>query len=167
VFKGAHSGLTPCNGRYELQMNPANKKEARCALTAKKIRYWDYIPAVFGYEAEDKYAPCPFAGPWFQWMRNLTTCYAVGRQHGLKPAFVVVYADGPGLSMAGRIHTPEWQWLNSRVEPTAVTFRTMSYQTLLRLAREVSPANPVWPELTAWVNRKIRSVCGPEAESFA
>jgi hypothetical protein len=162
VAKGKHKGMAPCTGWYQLQTNPANGKEARCALTAKKIKYWDHIPAVFGYAADVTLAPCPFAGAWFQWMRNLTTCRAVGQQYGLKPAFAVVYADGPGLSMASRIGSAEWLWLKSRVDPAEVTFEALSYQALVALAQRASPASPVWPELAAWVNRKISSVCGPQ-----
>ena len=162
VAKGKHKGMAPCSGQYVLQTNPANGKEARCALTAKKIKYWDHIQAVFGYNPEVNVAPCPFAGPWFQWMRNLTTCRAVGSHYGLKPAFVVVYADGPGLSTARRIGQPGWTWLRSRVDPAAVTFETLSYQALVAMAVRASPGNPVWPELARWVNRKISSVCGPQ-----
>ncbi len=32
--------------------------------------------------------------------------------------------------------------------------------SLLGLARQAEPAEPVWAELTAWVERKINSVCG-------
>jgi hypothetical protein len=141
-------------------VNPANKLEGRCALSAKGIAYWDFIPDVFGYSAETSIAPCPFAGPWFQWMRNLTTAYAVAKRHRLQPAFVMAFADGPGLAMAQRIQGTDWQWLGNRVDPAYVSFRALSIQQLLHLASQAVRADPILGDLTGWVRRKIDSVCG-------
>jgi hypothetical protein len=160
IGRGRHKGLRQCSGHFVPQVNPVNGAQARCALNAKGIRYWDFIPDVFGYDAGQSYAPCPFAGAWFQWMRNLTTCVAVARAHGLKAAFVVVYADGPGLPMAERVRQAEWRWLESRVDPGVVTFRALSYQRLLALARQADRDDAVWRELEAWVARKVAAVCG-------
>jgi hypothetical protein len=165
---GPRRGTRQCSGEYRLQPNPANGKLRmnRCALTAKKIRYWDVIPEVFGYDAGLDYAPCPFAGSWFQWMRNLATCAAVSRQQQVQPAFVVVYADGPGLPMAARVRSAEWQWLEARINPAAIKFRAMSYQALLTLAQASAPGDPVWPALAAWVARKVTSVCGIQSWDY-
>jgi hypothetical protein len=166
IATGQRRGTRQCNGDYRLQPNPANGKLARCALTAKKVRYWDVIPEVFGYESALDHAPCPFAGPWFQWMRNLTTCAAVSREQQLRPAFVVVYADGPGLPMAARVRGAEWQWLEARINPAVVKFQAISYQALLDLAQASAPGDPIWPELAAWVARKITSVCGIQSWDY-
>jgi hypothetical protein len=160
IAAGRHRGLRQCSGYYSPQVNPVNQREARCALTAKGIAYWDVIPTVFGYPAAASIAPCPFAGPWFQWMRNLTTCYAVARHLHLRSAFVLAYAEGPGLPMSQRVHQPDWQWLLNRVDPAAVVIQALALQSLLRLAAESDPLEPVWTELSAWVTRKIDSVCG-------
>jgi hypothetical protein len=157
---GRRKGLRQCNGHYVPQVNPANKLEGRCALSAKGIAYWDFIPDVFGYSAETSIAPCPFAGPWFQWMRNLTTAYAVAKRHRLQPAFVMAFADGPGLAMAQRIQGADWQWLGNRVDPAYVSFRALSIQQLLHLASQAVRADPILGDLTGWVRRKIDSVCG-------
>ncbi len=167
IHKGRRAGLRQCTGHYLPQINPALPvkkgqvaQPARCALSAKGLRYWDYVPEVFGFDAGTNFTPCPFAGPWFQWMRNLTTAAAVGRHNHLRPAFVVIYADEPRLPMATRVRQPEWQRLQSLVNPAAVTFRAQSYQRLLALASRADPADEVWPELSLWVDRKIASVCG-------
>jgi hypothetical protein len=160
IAAGRRKGLVQCNGHYLPQTNPANGRKANCALAAKGIRYWELIPEIFGYAADASYAPCPFAGAWFQWMRNLATCFAVARRDGRQPAFVVVYADWPGLPMAERIRLAEWRWLESRVDPAAIRFRTLSFQAMAELARQALPADPVWPELAAWVEGKIASVGG-------
>ena len=163
IAAGRRKGLVQCNGHYAFQTNPANGREARCALTAKGIGYWDVIPLVFDYDAYASYAPCPFAGPWFQWMRNLTCCAAVAGKAGLKAAFVVVYADGPGLPMVERLKSAEWQRLQSRLQPRPVRFDTLSYQGLLALARQAAPADGIWPELSAWVEHKIDNACRQRA----
>jgi len=168
IATGPRKGTRQCSGDYRLQPYPANGRlhAVRCALTAKKIRYWDVIPEVFGYDAGVDYAPCPFAGPWFQWMRNLTTCAAVSRKYQLQPAFVVVYADGPGLPMAARVRSAAWQWLAARINPAVITFQALSYQALLALACESAPNDAVWRELAAWVERKVTSVCGMQSWDY-
>ncbi len=153
-------GRAPCNGHYMPQAHPVTGEIARCALSARGIGYWDVIPTIFDYDAAGTYAPCPFAGPRFQWMRNLATCAAVAAANGLRPAVVVVYADGPGLPMAERVRQPEWTSLAGRLNPAAITFTALSFQSVVELARRADPADPLWAELAAWVQRKIDTVTG-------
>lgn len=148
-----------CNGNYEPQVNPANGKAARCALTAKDIRYWDVIPRVFQIDGNQSHVPCPFAGPTYQWMRNLALCWSVARARNLKPAFVVVYADGPGLPMAGKVRSPEWAQFTAQVRADAIRIRAHSYQELIRLAEAAAPAErPLLHALAGWVQGKIDKV---------
>lgn len=156
---GPHKGLRQCTGSYMWQVNPVDGAEARCALTAKGIRYWDLVPRVFDYDPDQSYLDCPFAGPWFQWMRNLTVCFEVARHAGLRPAVVVAYADGPGLPMAARVRSAEWARLLGRLQPDAVAFRALPFQTLIAWAQQAARADPVWPDLAAWVQAKIDAVC--------
>lgn len=157
---GPHRGQRQCDGRYMFQVNPATGQEARCALSAKGLAYWDVIPQVFDYDAGQSYFDCPFAGPWFQWMRNLTVCYAAARASGRRPAFVVAYADGPGLPMAARVRSADWSRLLSRLQPGAIRVQALAYQDLLRTAQAACPDDPVWPSLARWVEGKIATVCG-------
>ena len=62
---GLNKGLKQCNGSYEKQTNPVNKKIERCALTGKGIRYWNVIPQIFDYITDVDYTPCPFKGSWY------------------------------------------------------------------------------------------------------
>lgn len=153
-------GLRQCNGSYMWQTNPVNQLEARCALSAKGIRYWELIPQVFDYDADGSYIVCPFAGAWFQWMRNLIGCYARAQHLGLRPAFVVAYADVPGLGMARRVQSPEWERLHGRLQPNTVSLHTLSYQSLIALAQAAAPTDPVWPALAAWVAGKLAHIVG-------
>jgi hypothetical protein len=77
----------------------------------------------------------------------------------------VVYADGPGLSMAARVKSAQWQRLEGRHQPRAITFRAMSYQALLKLAVETAPGDATWLALTAWVQRKIDQVCASKLDA--
>ncbi len=155
---GQRKGESQCNGSYMWQTNSANGQEGRCLLTTKGIRYWEVIPTIFDYDANESYFQCPFRGSWFQWMRNLIVCKAAAQKAGLKPAVVVVYADAPGLPMATRVKSEEWEKLNGRLQPSAITFEAMSFQTLLTLAREALPNHSTLVELEAWVQGKISRV---------
>ncbi len=142
--------LPQCNGNYEPQTNPRNKLTARCALTAKGVRYWDWIPQLFTIDNDRDYAPCPFAGPWYQWMRNLTVCAAMAQASGRIAAFAVVYVERRGLAMA------RYDWAPFRVAlRPEVSFNTLSFQRVLELAAMVAPQDQEWPKLQTWVETKI------------
>ena len=66
LSSGEHEGIIQCDGNYRQQTNPVNEKTARCALSAKGIRYWKYIPRYFELDADVDREPCPFAGPAYQ-----------------------------------------------------------------------------------------------------
>jgi hypothetical protein len=156
--------LRQCNGRYEAQVNPVNGREARCALTAKSIRYWEEIPRVFHLDAQTDHSPCPFRGPKYQWMRNLTLCKALAGRDG-RGGFVVVYADAPGLPFATKVHGDGWQQLRRLVRSDAVGFAAVSYQAFLaecvdRLREAEQPVEQ-WERLQEWVNHQIARVARP------
>jgi hypothetical protein len=159
---GANKGLAQCNGNHEMQTNPINNSTARCALSSKGIRYWEIIPEVLDYRSEADYRPCPFAGPWFQWMRNLTCCKLIADKLGLTPAVVLTYAEGPGLPMAEKItgkRSADWTTFTSHLRAGAPSFQPISFQQFVSLAMEavVDGAGNVrvWQELEQWVMRKI------------
>jgi hypothetical protein len=80
LSKGANEGMRQCNGNYEEQVNPVNKKLGRCALTAKGVRSWDLIPDVMNIDANMDHTPCPVAGGSYQWMRNLVAARALSKR---------------------------------------------------------------------------------------
>lgn len=167
LAEGAHQGQRQCNGRYGHQTNPVTGRTGRCALTAKGIRYWDAIPTLFRHRSDQDHTPCPFAGSWYQWMRNLAVCWEVARTStpALAAGFCVVYADSEGLPFAQKIRSPEWTRFVEALRPEAVRFGTMPYQGLIgQWIRSISEAGRVpglWNELLAWVRRKIEEVAGP------
>lgn len=160
---GKHRGLVQCNGAYTPQINPANGRRAACALTAKGIHYWDLIPEVFSIPSDLGYLRCPFAGPWFQWMRNLTVCLAAARHSNRQPAFVLVYADGPTLPVAERLKSDEWLRFTCQLRPNVIALQALSFQRLGNLAQAACPSDPLWADLSGWIRRKIGDVCRARA----
>jgi hypothetical protein len=153
------NGGAQCNGHYELQINPKNGVTNRCALSGKQIRYWEVIPQVFRLDAKRDYRPCPFAGPTYQWMRNLLVGYEQARSLHKQAAVIIVYADAPHLSMAKKVRSSEWTQFVQTVKQEGVTLQVRSYQEILLLAQEVARGNEtneqVWTALAEWVDRKI------------
>jgi hypothetical protein len=158
--KGAHKGLRQCNGNYEEQVNPVNGKSSRCALTAKGVRYWDLIPDALNIDACIDHTPCPVAGGSYQWMRNLVAARALSLKAGVPAVFGLVYADGP-FPMAKKLKDPTWKkQLTSSVAGRAVHLEAVSYQELIRVARDTASAEDlkVLDDLREWVQRKFDEV---------
>jgi len=157
--RGHHAGQVQCDGRYRSQVNPVTKVESRCALTGKGIRYWERIPRLFRDRGETDDGPCPFAGPWFQWMRNVVLCEWVASHEQLTPAFVVVYADAPGLPFAEKMRRQGMADFQAALRPEAITFQAISYQSLLAVAEEAASGAGMdtaqWQRLREWVETKI------------
>jgi hypothetical protein len=128
-------------------------------LSGKQIRYWEVIPQVFRLDAKSDHHPCPFAGPAYQWMRNILVGYEQARRLHKQAAVVIVYADAPHLSMAKKVRSSEWTQFVQTVKQDDVTLQVRSYQEILLLAQEVARGNEtneqVWTELAEWVDRKI------------
>ena len=156
IASGRHAGMEQCSGAYVEQVNPVNGVSARCALSGKGIRYWEFVPEVLAFDPTSDYRPCPFASGWYQWMRNLVAARALSKESGLPAAFIVVYADGP-FPMAGKVRSEEWQRLIESTAGRAVPLRAASYQQLLACAviAAAPDERPIVRDLTAWVERKL------------
>ena len=168
----------PCNGNYAASIHSppsfppvvsGNPSALRCALSGKGIQYWDIIPKVFHLDAEADHLPCPFAGPAYQWMRNLVVAYKVARQKNKQPSVVIVYADHHGLPMAQKVRSNAWTQFARTVKQDQVPLHVRSYQEILTLAQETtrhgSGEQTVWGELEEWVNRKISTINGDRTKS--
>lgn len=157
--EGAHKGLKQCTGSYTVQSNPVTGRRGRCALTGKGIRYWEIIPKVFLIESDRDYLPCPFAGSWFHWMRNAILCHEVAKSRGLHPTFAVVFAAGDGLPLAEKARTGGWSRFQDALRPGALTFGTVSFQSIVQSAREAVESqgqpDPMWQALEGWVAGKV------------
>jgi hypothetical protein len=165
IRRGPHNGRRQCNGRYENQTNPVNGVEGRCALTGKGIRYWDWVPRVMAVDADEDYNPCPFRDGRYQWMRNLVVAAALAGNERGRSAFVILYVDDGPFPMARRIQSKEWAEFEALVAGNSVPLKTVSYQTLLRIARESCAETdaPVLEELKRWLDRKFSEVGATDA----
>jgi hypothetical protein len=159
VRGGTHDGLIQCNRNYEMQENPLNRVSAHCALTGKGIRYWELIPSVFQLDSKAEYRPCPFDGPWYQWMRNLVLAEEIHRSEGRQAGFVIVYADHTSLPFPRKLASPQWAKFVQNLRMSSVKLHTISYQELLGIAIDaVGSSNTKWRDLEAWVRAKIGAV---------
>ncbi len=156
------NGVTPCDGNYGENGTLEHDVTSRCALSEQGIQYWDIIPKVFLLDAQTDYQPCPFAGPAYQWMRNLVVAYKVGRQKNKKSAVVIVYADHANLSMAQKVKSEVWTEFTKTVREDYVSLHVRSYQEILTLVEkgthQESEERVLWRELGEWVERKISAI---------
>jgi hypothetical protein len=168
IKKGPHKGVVQCNGNFEPQTNPLDGRGTKCILAAKGIRYWEIVPEVFTYDADACYRPCPFKGPWYQWMRNLTVAYVCGRASGRTSAFVVSYADAPGLPMAHQIGSKPWEDLTKVLRPGALPLKAISVQRIATLAAQAVTtaglSQEKWRNLSEWVASRISKVVQTRAQ---
>lgn len=145
------SGERQCNGRYADQINPRNGVRARCALTGKGIRYWEYIPKVFKLDPGINHTPCPFKGDAYQWMRNAVLAAAIGKHRNLQAAALAAFADHPTFPTAQK-------GKRGLVDPSLggqAAITPISYQQIIEIAFKVGFDQKLWTGLSAWIDSKI------------
>lgn len=165
IARGANKGLRQCNGNYELQVNPVNGLSSRCALTAKGVKYWNWIPEVMSIANDSDHRPCPFAGPWYQWMRNLVACAAIAKDTKKNALFIVVYAAGDHSAhfpMKRNITSENWKHLKSLVSTGSIYFDAVSYEDLLEVALKVATNadKEILLRLRSWLAFKTTRAAG-------
>ncbi|MBB6411856.1 PGN_0703 family putative restriction endonuclease [Mesorhizobium sangaii] len=154
---GANRGIRQCNGSYVVQRNAVNDRVARCALTAKGIRYWESIPEIFGIDATEDLIPCPFVLDDFQWMRNAVVAHRLERTHGKPAIAVAAFADGMDFPTAKKVRTGG---LGQPSRSGISTVVPLSYQSIISIARSVSRHPGLWEALAVWVTQKIETAEG-------
>jgi len=154
---GEHDGEIQCSGNYEPQTNPVNGKHSFCALTEKRIRYWDYVPKVFEIDPDMEHRPCPFRDEWYQLMRNLTLAAALREKCNKSTAVVVVHAGHRKSPMAKWLQPPNWAEFENSLKKGGLPFDTWSYAAFIKMIQEADPQNNTWSELACWVSDKINA----------
>lgn len=144
-------GRVACDGAYRIQINPQNGIEARCALAGKSIRYWDHIPAVFGFDGEVDHAPCPFAFDPYQWMRNVLLARSLRMTTGKQTRVVAAFVDAPYLQTAAKVASGG---LGQRPVLPIDAIVPLSYAAIINAAAAAAPSE-VWSQLRLWVKAKI------------
>jgi hypothetical protein len=154
INTGPAAGQRQCNGRYELQTHPVSGAVAHCALSAKGIRYWDVIPRIFDLDPVGAYAPCPFKGEAFQWMRNIVLAEELGRDQAKAARCIIAYAEGGGFPTEEKIMNLDWlpAFIGGARAPFAISF-----QQIAGIAREAD-GDSRWADLAAWIARKVALV---------
>jgi len=94
-----------CDGSYTVQLNRAE----RCALTSKRIRYWEFVPQLTSWSADVDHVPCPLR-PTYQIIRNLlAACVSPMPPATLDPPnghVVVIFDDrNPAFRQGGQAHS--------------------------------------------------------------
>ncbi len=163
---GEHEGIIQCDGSYKEQTNPVNNKTARCALSAKRIRYWKHIPKYLDLDRDKDYEPCPFAGPAYQYMRNLLAAAQLARRKSkperkVRAAFGLVYVEGEPFAVANEAADPhsEWGQFVARLRSdSSLAVGVISYQRLLEIWCSRLPEDPVLARLADWVTERVDDV---------
>lgn len=125
----------------------------------KGIRYWSVIPQILNFNSTDEYQPCPFAGPWYQWMRNLVVCSEVSKKRGLTPRFIIVYVDSPGMTMAENVKSGKLSKFKKVLRGNEQFIDVISYQELLKISLETATRETErFHELEEWINNKTMKV---------
>jgi hypothetical protein len=150
-IKPDRKGATACSGAYRLQANGQNGKEARCALTGKGVKYWDYVGDLFGLDPSSDLDPCPFAFDAYQWMRNVVLAESLRRTTGKSVRVVAAYVDEDFLQTGMKAKSG---LLGVQTLSPETAVRPLPYRRIVEIAATAGPS-PIWAELSAWIENKI------------
>lgn len=126
-----------CDGNYRHQRGRLH----RCALTEIGVRYWDYLPRLFNWEASIDHVPCPFRDT-YQLARNaLAAVITADGTLDLAMGHVLVIYDArnPEFRDDGKAER-QWRLATASCRVPGL-LRRLSWQRLLRTLTSV-------PELT-------------------
>ena len=116
-----------CNRNYQIQRG----RNERCSLTQIGIRYWDFLPKLFNWDADRDYTPCPFEKS-YQLARNALAA-TVSKEGKLDPArghVLVVYdARNPEFLADGKAEN-QWRFIE-KASLVPGLFRRISWQRLM------------------------------------
>ena len=153
-------GLRQCTGDYMYQINPVNSKMAKCALSGKGIRYWEYIEKTMVFDLSENFCPCPFKGSDYQLMRNVCAAEAYGELVS-KPYNVFLFHIGEGLfSIDKKVSSGMLTCFNQYSktgQPLIKDFEYMKFLAAVIRMLEIIDINEtrVWEDLLEWVKSKI------------
>lgn len=139
-----------CDGNYRWQTNPDNQVKARCALSGKGVRYWEFIPQIFRLSSDADHTPCPFASEEYQWMRNLVLSRAIAQARNIHTAFAIAYVDHPALHIPGYFQGRAWAEFVRLLRPDAPPLGLMELRQFTRDSN--------LSELNAWIETKLKKV---------
>ena len=120
-----------CDGTYTRQRG----RRARCSLTERGVRYWQYLPGLFDWSADRNMTPCPLDGT-YQLARNvLATCV---RPDGMVDAdgghALVIYDDRNPCFLPGGEAARQWQAATAALVKRPLLRRCSWQRLVARLA---------------------------------
>ena len=131
-------------------------------MSAKGIRYWKHIPLYFDLDKDRDSKPCPFAGPAYQYMRNVLVAAQLARQQRRsRAAFGLVYVVGEQFSMSNEVADPQSEWgqfVKSLRFDAPLAVQAISYQHLLETWCQRLPEDSVLVRLANWFAERVRDV---------
>jgi hypothetical protein len=108
-----------CDGNYTVQ----RKRKTRCSLSEQRIRYWDFVPHLFDWNAGQDHHPCPLEST-YQLARNvLAACVGDDGTLNVENGHVLVIYDkrNPAFHPGGAADEQWWK-----------AVRALRYPRLLR-----------------------------------
>ena len=144
-----------CNGNYELQINPINNKKSFCALSAKDIKYWDYIAKTYNLDVNNPIIPCPFKGGEYQWMRNVCLGCSLGEREKKEVKVYICYADFPSCPIKKKMDKGYLNIINSNLREN-YHISTITYQAIIEAGIKLSTGSEHsdWLNLRDWIQNK-------------
>ena len=116
-----------CDGDYRVQQG----RKTRCALTEREIKYWDHLPILFDWPADEDHTPCPFGGV-YQIARNALAATVTDSGRCLPDSghMLLVYdCRNPAFQPQGKAQV---QWENATKDCVIPgLLRRVSWQTIL------------------------------------
>jgi len=148
-----------CNGNYEEQINPVNGVSSKCALTGKKILYWDYIDSLTELNKHTEQTPCPFQKGEFQWIRNICFAEAYAKRQKINTESYLVYYKSDKCSISKKVKNQTYLGNLKGKLNNPKSFQPISYNELLSkiiksFEAKDSNEKQIWIELQNWMKNK-------------
>jgi hypothetical protein len=156
-------GQIQCNGNYEEQINPVNGITSKCALTGKRILYWDYIDTLTNFKKNMEYNPCPFQKSEFQWIRNVCFSEAYAKHKNIESESFLVYYESEKCPISNKVKKQSYLGKLKENLRNSESFKPVSYNNLLEqtisyLDSIDKKEKSVWMELRKWMQEKERNI---------
>jgi hypothetical protein len=148
-----------CDGSFTVQRG----RKARCSLSERGIRYWEFLPQLFAWSGEQDHRPCP-SDLTYQLARNvLAACVGEGDTFAIENGHVLVIYDSrnPSVHPSGAADVQWWAAVRALRYPRLL--RRVSWQ---RIAVHLTQFRDLdW--LTSGLRAKYGIECEDPASRFA
>ena len=152
-----------CNGNYEEQINPENNLQSKCSLTAKGIKYWDYISEIYKFNKNEIYCPCPFKSYQYQFMRNLCFGKSLSEKHKINVENYFIYYESEICPIFNKI--VKYNYLEKLTKDLIDKnlLKSLSYNRLINTSKNLLQNKDKneynkWVELEKWLESKIITI---------